>query len=54
MGSALEAMSGDVFYDVVAQIESVLGKGTIDGRLAIQYAVSIVCAQDVCVSLHFY
>ena len=30
------------------KIEALLGKEAIDGRLTMQYAVSLVCAEEVC------
>jgi len=37
---------------MVARIGSVLGKGSIDGRLAIQYAVSLICVVEVRMHVH--
>ena len=44
----LETLSGERFYTVLNKIEALLGKGAINGRLAMQYAVSLVCAEEVC------
>ena len=49
IGSTLMGLSGDIFKQVAAQIESTLTADgfTIDSRLEMQYAISIVCAQEV-------
>jgi len=44
----LETSSGGRFYTVLNKLEALLGKGAIDERLAMQYAVSLVCAEEVC------
>ena len=33
---------------VLNKIEALLGKGAIDGRLPMHYAVCLVCAEEVC------
>lgn len=49
IGSTLMGFSGEIFKQVAAQIESTLTADgfTIDSRLEMQYAISIVCAQEV-------
>ena len=58
MGNVLETSSGDLFYTALSKVEELLGKNAIDGRLAMQYAVSLVCAEEViilyCIILHYY
>ena len=44
----LETSSGERVYTVLKKIEALLGKGAVDGRLTMQYAVSLVCAEEVC------
>ena len=49
IGSTLMGLSGEIFKQVASQIESTLTTDgfTIDSRLEMQYAISIVCAQEV-------
>lgn len=50
----LNTIDGDRFHNMVAWIKSILGKDSIDGRLAIQYAVSLICAEEVCSLAYMY
>ena len=36
------------FYMVLNNIEALIDKGAIDGRLPMLYAVSLICAEEVC------
>ena len=38
----------DTFYSMIDVVEEALGESSIDPRLLAQYAISIVCAQEVC------
>ena len=50
----LNTIDGDRFHNMVARIESALGKDSTDGRLAIEYAVSLICAEEVCSLVYTY
>ena len=47
VGHVLEKASGELFYTALTKVEMLLGKNAIDGRLAMQYAVSLVSAEEV-------
>ena len=47
VGHVLERASGELFYTALTKVEMLLGKNAIDGRLAMQYAVSLVGAEEV-------
>ena len=54
IGSTLMGLSAEIFKQVASQIESTLTTDcfTIDSRLEMQYAISIVCAQEVACVLY--
>jgi hypothetical protein len=41
----------NLFYSMINVVEEALGEASIDPRLLAQYAISIVCAQEVCIYL---
>ena len=45
--SLVDSCDIDRVYHAVSRIETMLGNNTIDGRLAMQYAISLVCAEEV-------
>lgn len=45
--SLVDSCDNDRVYQAVSRIERILGNSSIDGRLAMQYALSLVCAEEV-------
>ena len=45
--SLVDSCDIDRVYQAVSRIETILGSSSIDGRLAMQYALSLVCAEEV-------
>ena len=45
--SLVDSCDIDRVYQAVSHIETILGSSSIDGRLAMQYALSLVCAEEV-------
>ena len=47
--SLVDSCDIDCVYQAVSRIEMILGSSSIDGWLAMQYALSLVCAEEVSV-----
>ena len=45
--SLVDSCDIDCVYQAVSRIEMILGSSSIDGWLAMQYALSLVCAEEV-------
>ena len=48
IGQDVVAVDSSTLNDMAEQIKDVVGDANIDSRLAMQYAFSVLCAQEVC------
>ena len=48
IGQGVVAVDSSTLNDMAEQIKDVVGDANIDSRLAMQYAFSVLCAQEVC------
>ena len=48
IGQDVVAVDSSTLNDIAEQIKDVVGDANIDSRLAMQYAFSVLCAQEVC------